>query len=109
MADPVRDPLQLLRWLVEAGADEAIREEPVNRFTGSRAAPSPPATRVPSTTAATASAAPLAEARKRASSLPQAEGGNNAMAQAVSLTTAPGAARSLAASCTTLAELKAAL
>src|SRR5712691_8971851 len=33
MTDPTRDEtLSLLRWLLEAGADEAIGEQPVNRF-----------------------------------------------------------------------------
>src|SRR4029077_19747076 len=52
---------------------------------------------------------PPSRARFGGSILPQGEGGKNAAAAAVSLSTAPGAARALAASCTTLAELKAAL
>src|SRR6478672_4970486 len=89
MPDPTRDEsLSLLRWLLEAGADEAIAAAPVNRFARS----------------------PLPEAPRRASALPQGEGGKKATsAEAVSLSTAPGAARALAASCTTLAELKIAL
>ena len=40
MAEPNREPsLSILRWLIEAGGDEAIVEEPVNRFR----TPSPPA------------------------------------------------------------------
>ncbi len=102
MTDPIRDPLQALRWLVEAGADEAVGDEPVNRFALARVSAPPSAPRAVPT-------APLPEARKRASTLPQGEAGKNAAAQAVSMSTAPGAARALAASCTTLAELKSAL
>ena len=100
MSDPTRDEsLSLLRWLLEAGADEAIAETPINRF--ARAQPSP-----------------LPEARMRASTLPPAFAKASAgkqgedrkiSAEAVSLSTAPGAARALAASCTTLAELRTAL
>src|SRR5258708_14822532 len=92
MADPTRDEsLSLLRWLLEAGADEATAEQPIDRF-------------------ARPAASPLPEARMRASTLPQGGGGKSAKAaEAVSLSTAPGAARALAASCTTPAELKAAL
>src|SRR5438874_12411897 len=40
MPDPTRnESLSLLRWLIEAGADEAIAEAPINRF--ARDIPSP--------------------------------------------------------------------
>src|SRR5438552_10825788 len=94
MSEPTRDEsLSLLRWLIEAGVDEAIAEQPINRF--ARTQP-----------------LPLPEARRGASTLPQGEGRispNTRNAEAVSLSTAPGAARALASSCTTLAELKVAL
>jgi uracil-DNA glycosylase family 4 len=94
MSHPTRDEtLSLLRWLLQAGADEAIAEQPIDRL--ARAEPSP-----------------LLQARKGASTLPQGEGRisfNAKAAQAVSLSTAPGAARALSASCTTLAELRTAL
>src|SRR6266850_2706236 len=100
MAEPSRDQsLSYLRWLIEAGADEAIVEEPVNRF---RAA-SPPAGegRAP-VRGATARGA-------RGELVPQDASVKKLAAQSVSLSTAPGAARALAQSCTTLAELKNAL
>ena len=97
------DSLSLLRWLVEAGADEAIADAPINRFAqgaqrAARASGAP----------GEGGSLPLPEARMRASTLPQGEG-SKISAEAVSLSTAPGAARALAASCTTLAELRAAL
>ncbi|HEX3483445.1 MAG TPA: uracil-DNA glycosylase [Micropepsaceae bacterium] len=101
MADPTFErSLAALRWLIEAGADEAIAEEPVNRF-----APKHPSPRegesVPS---------PPRTAFVRPT-LPQGEGGKRAAAsaEAVSLGTGPGAARALASSCATLDELKHAL
>src|SRR6266700_3295493 len=103
MADPTRDEsLSLLRWLREAGADEAIGEQPINRF--ARASPLPePSSRQSATTRST-----LPPAFAEASAGRQAKGGKIS-AEAVSLSTAPGAARALAASCTTLAELRTAL
>lgn len=80
--------LSALRWLIEAGADEAIAETPINRFASvSPAASASPARLIP----------PTADAARLKS------------AETVSLSTAPGAARALATACTTLAELKAAL
>ena len=94
MADLSRDQsLTVLRWLVEAGADEAIGEHPIDRF----------APKIPT---------PVAPARERASVFPRVESGKSATvqsAEAVSLSTVPGAARALVASCTSLAELKAAM
>ena len=95
MTDRLHDPLQALRWLIEAGADEAILEEPVNRFA---ARPSPVASASPSKPTAPEHTSTVAKALRPASNVKSAE--------AVSLSTAPGAARALAASCTTLAELK---
>jgi DNA polymerase len=106
--------LSALRWLIEAGADEAIAEEPVNRLAthipspleGERVRQSPQGGAghvtgdAPQTPPRTAFGRP---------SLPQGEGGRKASAEAVSLSTAPGAARALAQSCATLAELKNAL
>src|SRR5436305_5876563 len=104
MSEPTRDEsLSLLRWLIEAGADEAIAEQPINRF--SPTIPSPLAGEsLPPTRSG--GGAPHAA---RANGAP-GEGGKRARnAEAVSLSTAPGAARALASSCTTLAELKVAL
>src|ERR1044071_473889 len=126
MSDIVREQsLAALRWLIEAGADEAIAEAPVNRFR-----PSPPSPvkgegaqrrakagdgRVEADFGAR-SAVPLpdpASRRHAGSAVSQGESGRKvtsaAGAEAVSLSTAPGAARALAATCTTLAELNAAL
>ena len=78
--------LATLRWLMDAGADEAIAEAPVDRFAVSTQSP-----RQPKSTPAT----PFGKTENAAA--------------AVSLSTPPGMARALAASCTTLVELKAAL
>jgi DNA polymerase len=100
MSDLTREKsLAALRWLIDAGADEAMAEAPVNRFAPK---PSPPP--------GGDSTSPLAVARSRASTLSQGEGGKTTLsAQAVSLATVPGAARALAGSCRTLEELKQAL
>src|SRR5262245_20044082 len=110
MSDKTRNPsLAVLRWLIEAGADEAVSEAPVNRFAQPSDTPLPSAN------------APLRGARTPSPS--RGEGKNEggvgiaraseikapSSAHAVSLSTAPGAARALAQSCTTLAELKTAL
>ena len=104
MSDLTRErSLAALRWLLEAGADEAIAEEPVNRF-ASKAPSRParaeevPAPAIPSPQPGPTFAPPPKPAAKIA-----------ANAEAVSLATAPGAARALAASCRTLEELKNAL
>jgi DNA polymerase len=104
MADPTRDEsLSLLRWLLEAGADEAIVEQPVNRFARPQPAPLPePSSRQSATTRSSLPPAFEASAGKQGE-------GRTISAQTVSLSTAPGAARALAASCTTLAELRTAL
>jgi uracil-DNA glycosylase family 4 len=97
MTDRLRDPFQALRWLIEAGADEAMLEEPVNRFAARPATPIRPA---PS---------PAGERAPIVAKVPPRPAPNTKSAEAVSLGTAPGAARALAASCTTLAELKTAV
>jgi uracil-DNA glycosylase len=113
-----------LRWLIEAGADEAIAEAPLNRFrppsplAGEAARQSSmgegrPAGGDFAARQANPLPAPQSQSRSVESSVPRAEGGRKlapaTSAEAVSLSTAPGAARALAASCTTLAELKTAL
>jgi uracil-DNA glycosylase len=83
------ESLDLLHWLVDAGADEAVLDAPVDRFAV------PARARAPN---------PSAPSVMRAAPRPMA-----AAAQAVSQSTAPGAAREIAARCTTLDELKTAL
>lgn len=97
---PRDESLSLLRWLVEAGADEAIMDSPVDHFAAKAPLASPlegeaGAKRLVEGAVKT-TASPLPEARKCASTLPQGAGGISA-------------AREIAASCKTLAELKAAL
>jgi len=107
MSDTSRDQsLALLRWLADAGADEAVSEAPTNRFIQSSGSP-PPTARVPPplrTETKTESAVLVGGPALRAASTK-----SSSSAQAVSLATAPGAARALAQSCSTLAELKTAL
>jgi DNA polymerase len=106
MSDPTRErSLAALRWLMEAGADEAIAEEPVNRF-AQRARITPDAEDAVS---ARSGERPGGTSLMRAP-LAQSEGmKRTASAEAVSLSTAPGAARALAASCMNLDALRAAL
>ena len=101
MSDKTRDQsLAVLRWLVEAGADEAVSEAPINRFAQPSSSPLPSASAFAQrATADKSRTAPVAKPDVKAPST----------AQTVSLSTAPGAARALAQSCTTLAELKTAL
>jgi uracil-DNA glycosylase family 4 len=102
MSDNTRDQsLAALRWLMDAGADEAVSETPVNRFTQGQRAAVPP----PSTVAKAPVEAPRREVRVTKPEIRTA----TSSAQAVSLSTAPGAARALAQSCTTLAELRTAV
>jgi uracil-DNA glycosylase len=87
-----QDTLATLNWLVEAGADEAIAEEPVNRLVAKpMAAPVPVAAPRPTPASSPASA------QARAPALPAAADD------------AIGGAMAAAASATTLAELQAAL
>ncbi len=119
MSDP-KESLAALAWLVEAGADEAIGEEPVDRFAAKKPTPHPPleggsnarsafgegyaetgATTYPSPKKASD---PLASARSPQlfSTLPQGEGERK---EEDSI----GTAHALARAATTLAELKSAL
>ena len=101
MPDPTREEVQaLLGWLVDAGADEAVSETPVNRFAQAHSTPLPPASAFALRATADTSRAPL---------ITKPDVKTSSHAQAVSLATAPGAARALAQSCTTLAELKTAV
>ena len=94
MTEPTKETnLATLRWLVDAGAGEAVGEEPADRFADPKSAP-----------AATPDAAKRSKARTR-----EKKSAIAANAKAVSLSTAPGAARALAASCATLSELRSAL
>jgi DNA polymerase len=106
MANPIPDPIQVLRWLVEAGADEAILDEPVNRFAARQTSPLPSAARTPSSSRGEGTLVERPREIAKASPRPAP---NTKSAEAISLSTAPGAARALAASCVTLAELKNAL
>jgi DNA polymerase len=113
MSDPVKhDSLAALAWLIEAGADEAIGDTPVDRFAlKAKPVPSfnPPLeggskTRSvlregPARSAAGTSAYPSPKSASQISTLPQGEGSPDSI----------GTAMSLAATATTLAELKAAV
>jgi uracil-DNA glycosylase family 4 len=108
--------LATLTWLVESGADEAIAEEPVNRFRPSSApVPQRSAPAVPPIDhgnsghreAAATRAVPPSVLRQ-----PAPLAGPKPVkvtAEAVSLSTPAGAARALAAGCATLDELRQAL
>jgi len=85
----MNDTLSTLNWLVEAGADEAVTQEPVNRLVAKPAVPPPPAAK-PSPMPAAPHPAPAPAARPLESD-------------------AIGVAQAAAASATTLAELSAAL
>ena len=86
------ETLSLLRWLADAGADEAIQENPLDRFAET---PRSTAARRP------VPSAPAAPAPKPAPAVAR-----DASVEAASRSASPGAARALAQSCTTLAELK---
>src|SRR5689334_11962411 len=85
---PDVDSLGALAWLVEAGADEAIGEAPVNRFQAKASAPHPPleggsksAQQISGRGDTSASETPprkiLAQRRSDFSTLPQGEGGKS--------------------------------
>jgi len=104
MADPTH-PLAALAWLVEAGADEAIGEEPVDRFAAKKPGPTPHppleggskfAEQISGRGPATSNITPP-RSSYAASTLPQGEGDSIGNAQA------------LARAANSLAELKAAL
>ena len=102
------DPLSALNWLVDAGADEAIGEAPINRFVN-RPAPAPKA-EAESPKADRAGPAPATAKMAPPPPRPQPP-----LAQIKPTTLAPlatdgfGSAMEIAARCNTLAELKAAL
>jgi DNA polymerase len=87
----MNEPLSTLNWLVEAGADEAVTQEPVNRLV---ARPAPP----PLAAAAKPSAMPVRPAPTRAPTPPLPLDGD-----------AIGLAQTAAAGANTLAELSSAL
>lgn len=96
------DALSALRWLIEAGADEAVREEPINRLAASRPTPSTNGTsslpygNTRGSGSVPAPSTPLFQQGEQRAS-PATDGDNI------------GHAIDVAASCRTLAELKAAL
>lgn len=96
MAGSTLAGVEALRWLVEAGADDATGEHPVNRFRPVSATPPPP--RLEAQSAPAPSAKPItAPAPTRPAAKPAAN--EDAIGQAMEL----------AAACATLADLKAAL
>ncbi len=102
------NPLSTLAWLVEAGADEAVLDEPVNRFTQKppAAAERKPAT-VPTAIPTAGRPIPIAvppHAGERRSRPPE-----NKAAPAGAYTDQIGAALDIATKCNTLDELRAAL
>ena len=104
------DPLAALRWQVEAGADEAIAEAPIDRFA------LPPKAAKPEPVAAPRATPGLSEA-PRAVAQPDAPRASAAILQAPTYSATPGAqsgealqsASSLAAAANSLDELRAAL
>jgi DNA polymerase len=101
------EALTALRWLVEAGADEAINEEPIDRF----ASKSPIAPRVPaSPTALGEQGKPVSIARTAtAASRPRPPAEGPPTLERPNETDLIGHALDVAAGCSTLADLKAAL
>jgi len=109
------DSLSALAWLVDAGADEAVLEEPVDRFVvkpnpplegGGRNSdrPSKKPTAFSGKGTQPSQPDPSPKFAAQISTLPQGEG-----AHAASTTDPIGSAMEMAAACNTLAELKAAL
>jgi uracil-DNA glycosylase len=107
------DTLAVLRWLVEAGADEAIADSPVDRFKPRSAVPLAGEKTAPMARHLREESHPLSSLQfpcAEPGSARQVENRNlSAAAEAVSLSTLPGTARALAQSCTTLDALKSAL
>ena len=94
VTEPKPDALSALSWLLDAGADEAVLDAPVNRFGAAAAPPAP------------SPASPVA----RASMRPPPQGGRKSDCSASSpATDAIGRAMEVAAACNSLQELKAAL
>ncbi len=107
------DPLTALRWQVEAGADEAIADSPIDRFATSKAAKPEPAPQP--TPRAAAMTSGVAEApRPMAPAAPKA---SSAIVQAPTFSATPGgasaetlqSASALAGAANSLEELRAAL
>ena len=92
----MNETLSTLNWLVEAGADEAVADAPVNRLVAKAAASVPPG-------AATQKVAPLAAPQPRPAAPRPAPAPLPLEGDAI------GSAQAAAASATTLEELKAAL
>ena len=107
------DTLSTLAWLVEAGADEAVLEEPVNRLVA-KAHPLPmggskSAEQISGRgSAQTPGPAPSPKMPSASSILPQGEGAKGSAPAAVD-TDSIGRAMEIATACNSLAELKAAL
>jgi len=109
-AFPALDPLAALRWQVEAGADEAIADEAIDRFATSKAAKSEPV-------AAAAPAAPPITPSRPVPVQADAPRASAAILQAPTYSATPGAqsgealqsASALAAGANSLDELRAAL
>jgi DNA polymerase len=112
------ESLDLLHWLVDAGADEAVLDAPVDRFAAPFQRPSSPGPR-----GSAAQNVDGAQSTPGGRSISQMDAPHKAghdekeekpkfarrQATTISSSTAPGAAREIAAGCNTLAELKAAL
>jgi uracil-DNA glycosylase len=105
------DSLEALAWLLDAGADEACGDEPVNRFTSKAIAPTLPSplagegnlkSQTSNWEGARAVQSPP-PSRFAARPLPQGEGEKTAPSDHI------GRAMEIAAACNTLAELKTAL
>lgn len=120
MPSPARldlDPLAALRWQVEAGADEAIAETPVDRFASSEAAKPDPATAPAAIATTLATALAAAPSPSVAPPAPAAPRASAAILQAPTYSATPGAqsgealqsASALAAAANSLDELRAAL
>jgi uracil-DNA glycosylase family 4 len=120
MPSPARldlDPLAALRWQVEAGADEAIAETPVDRFASSKAAKPDPATAPAAIATTLATALAAAPSPSVAPPAPAAPRASAAILQAPTYSATPGAqsgealqsASALAAAANSLDELRAAL
>jgi DNA polymerase len=86
------DPVAALRWLVEAGADEAIGEEPVDRYALSARPAATPRAAVP----AAVPAAPVVRPAPPATPLPGSPGLTRGSAAVQSARTLAAAARSVA-------------
>lgn len=100
------ETLAALTWLIEAGADEATAEEPINRFRLGTPRESALAGGAPAEHKAIR---PVAPPPPRELGQRGGSAGANMSAEAVSLSTPAGAARALAAGCGTLDELRQAL